>query len=893
LQGLTSLHIAAARGDMAVLGLLIDAGASTDLTCFSRTPLFLAAKEGNVDAVGVLLAVGASPNKCTDSGCGPLHIAASNGHVQIVDALVGWGAALNKPDNDGNTALMLATAARSFAVVQQLLAAQACPNAGFATTDDSFRSPLQLAVSTCQEDIVLALLTAGADANIVSAGATNGASLLTLSTSQKITDALICAGATVDLTTAVLLGDDVTVAQLLRERKIDVDAVRQFDSQGHNALHLAAMGNRVGMLHALLDAGANVHHRADDGSDALQCSILRGHLNATAALINAGASVNSIGVGGCTSLELACSVTGHHAADVVRLLLASAADVGAKSGDGPGLLAIAVLNSSADVVAELLAAGTTVDSVSPFHGGTPLFLAARDGHLETLGVLLDNGATVNASCHNGDTPLIVAAKNGHVDVVKTLLRFGASERAAKDGSTPLSAARAGGHRDIAHVLEQTAADGVKLLGAVKRGDDVEIARLLAVGASLRAADWWGATALHMAAKRGLTARAGKAGIVEAIVAEMRADLSARDGNGKTPVDVANSAGHAVAVDVLQRAARDRDQAAHHVSSEVRRREWLRRQDDAGHGSPHVDADGSAVNITGPESPESDGDLLSVPAGEIRHGQALLALTATVAAAAPFVESVFRREHASILARSAALGSIEAAAPTTFVPPDKKCAPRGHTPSANPGCVKCQARSTSATLDPFAAEFANLHTGGALKMVWSNSNARLWATPGCHIEMAKLFSRNMGDNAGKTRFDELDGTALFNMMTWCTAFHSDYNGPNGVGRAAVAARNVFKHIDHLSLTMLEYDKVFAGLRVLLSRLQQEADPLVADAAHDAITKLDAWQNDHRRHRHLQQHRAVAVSDRDDRGASGASGASGSGPVTRGVMDAWDDDFGAAV
>jgi ankyrin repeat protein len=67
-----------------------------------------------------------------------------------------------------------------------------------------------------------------------------------------------------------------------------------------------------------------------------------------------------------------------------------------------------------------------------YHGGvTALHLAAQNGHLGTVKLLIDRNANVDARDQCGDTPLCYAAMchGGHPDVVEVLLNHGAEVNA--------------------------------------------------------------------------------------------------------------------------------------------------------------------------------------------------------------------------------------------------------------------------------------------------------------------------------------------------------------------------------------------------------------------------------------------------------------------------------
>jgi hypothetical protein len=88
------------------------------------------------------------------------------------------------------------------------------------------------------------------------------------------------------------------------------------------------------------------------------------------------------------------------------------------------LLRFAIRNRDIAAVQRLVASGADVNARS--HGGnTPLMTAAEEGLVDIARVLLDKGAEINACDVRGDTPLIRAAFSGGPEIVRLLLERGA------------------------------------------------------------------------------------------------------------------------------------------------------------------------------------------------------------------------------------------------------------------------------------------------------------------------------------------------------------------------------------------------------------------------------------------------------------------------------------
>ena len=97
-------------------------------------------------------------------------------------------------------------------------------------------------------------------------------------------------------------------------------------------------------------------------------------------------------------------------------------------------------------------------------GRTALILAAWQGHLNVVDILLENNADISEKdYYEGWTALIHAAWNGDKEIVETLLQNNANvnEKTSSGrtpGFTPLMLASYNGHKDIVEILIQNNAD---------------------------------------------------------------------------------------------------------------------------------------------------------------------------------------------------------------------------------------------------------------------------------------------------------------------------------------------------------------------------------------------------------------------------------------------------
>ena len=217
-----------------------------------------------------------------------------------------------------------------------------------------------------------------------------------------------------------------------------------------------------------------------------------------------------------------------------------------------------------------------VSDVDPETGCTALIEAAKLGHADTVGLLLDAGADPAAACEEGRTALMFAAicslqreqrhsacpehlmhldTDSHEKVVETLLSKSTAIVGATDrrGRTAMHFAAANGHDTVlARLIEAGATlNGVDndgwspLFYAVMRQDVTAVRLLLHHGSVVNLADWTGATALHHAA------HVGDRDIVVELVTH-NSDLRAVDTHrGLRASEMAGEQGHLEVAELLR------------------------------------------------------------------------------------------------------------------------------------------------------------------------------------------------------------------------------------------------------------------------------------------------------------------------------------------------------
>ena len=468
--GATALHWAAAGGCKGAVRVLITKGLdinaksvyqksrrairSRDTNKVIQTQkdnmLIVEAENANESAALELINRGANPRAADQYGSTALHWVSCRGLNRLARLLIALGADVNaaRPyEKYAKTPLIEATrnALITKETIQYYLEAGADPNIEDSTWFGN-RTALHEAAMCGNKPLVQVLLQYGADANIRDLKGQAAADLA--------------------------LGNGHSEVHNLLEKSNQGISAR--GGKGETALHMAAENNHYEVVAELLKHHANINVSADNGRTVLHSAA--GHASAElfCLLIEKGASLTLLADNRWSVLHEAANKGN---LDVLRLLLQQPAiDLNAKDSNGQTPLAMAAISkqeaacrtlleqqaiqvdtsdwrghtplhhaggAGETTMVELLLSRRNVD-VNPrekHYGRTPLLHAAADGHLDTVRVLLENGADMDIADSFGWSPLMYAESNGHMAVVKELQRWDARKELEKNAPQSLQEIR--------------------------------------------------------------------------------------------------------------------------------------------------------------------------------------------------------------------------------------------------------------------------------------------------------------------------------------------------------------------------------------------------------------------------------------------------------------------
>ena len=300
---------------------------------------------------------------------------------------------------------------------------------------------------------------------------------------------------------AVIRSNDLfTAGELLK----DMSLLRRVNQHGASPLMQAALHSKPEILQLIIDRGADVNVRDNDGMTALM--LAAGDPVKVKLLLAHGADVHAKSKLGRTALLLASAYAGNR--DAVAAMLNAGADVNFSDQRNWSALVLAARTGDTELVGYLIEAGADVHGGNSKrrNPGSPLMQAAWAGDATTAQLLLSKGAGTDQ--RSLDTALIFAATHGNLPMTRLLLDAGANpdanvvtnyvpespilaasysdalpteivrmllqrevdvSRKDKRGESPLSIAKQRGNSEVLRLL--TEASGQKLDAGVTTGDD--------------------------------------------------------------------------------------------------------------------------------------------------------------------------------------------------------------------------------------------------------------------------------------------------------------------------------------------------------------------------------------------------------------------------------------
>lgn len=443
-------------GDLSAVRALLDSNAAIDLDTPARdalTPLLWATQANDVALARTLLEGGADANATNRYGVSPLWLAATNASAELVELLLERGADATIAMPHGETPLMAAARSGDAASIRRLIDAGADPNVAEATLGET---ALMWAAAENHADAVRALVEGGADPDMAS----------------RVLDLAPMDWVQVGMVSTVL------------------------PVGGWAPLMFAARENAQAAALALIEQGADPDVQDPDGNTTLLLALANDHYDLAALLLEAGADPNVSDRAGTNALYAAVDratappdfgrppiprLDERDTLDLVRLTIAHGADPNARLS-GP-----------------TLARHHGFPDRSLADGGTPLMRAAKGHDIESVRILLDAGARVDARKDDGSTVLHAmatararpddAGEAVEHDLLDLLIGAGAQiEAAAADGQTPMHRAALSGNASFINLLYERGArldvadeqgrTPLDVVTAPGRANNPEIAELL-------------------------------------------------------------------------------------------------------------------------------------------------------------------------------------------------------------------------------------------------------------------------------------------------------------------------------------------------------------------------------------------------------------------------------
>ncbi|WP_196885133.1 ankyrin repeat domain-containing protein [Aureivirga sp. CE67] len=285
------------------------------------------------------------------------------------------------------------------------------------------RSALTLAAACNYTDVMECLIANGADINLNNEGDLGYTPIETAAREGKL-----------------------EAVQLLIDHGAEIDKGNTINT---NALLAACIGRFDEVVKLLLDNGADIHHKDNNGQTALdylcryaiswsnnvtitetidgvttekENTSFQEHTRILELLLSRGANPN---------LETAYNYTAFQIAVVtdsvgfIDVLLKHGADINYVNSNGATALYLAASNNISEEMLQLLLENKADYNFQTSLGNSPLHIAANHGDTKFCEMLLSSGANIDIENESKGTPLLYAVWNKKIDTAKILLEKGA------------------------------------------------------------------------------------------------------------------------------------------------------------------------------------------------------------------------------------------------------------------------------------------------------------------------------------------------------------------------------------------------------------------------------------------------------------------------------------
>ncbi|NWI15695.1 INVS protein, partial [Crypturellus soui] len=427
----SEVHAAAVNGDKSALQKLI--AGNSELKDkedqFGRTPLMYCVLADRLDCAEALLKAGADVNRADHSQRTALHLAAQKGNYRFMKLLLARKGNWMQKDLEDMTPLHLATRHKSPKCLALLLKHMAPGEVD--TQDRNKQTALHWSAYYNNPEHVKLLIKHDSNIGIPDI---EGKIPLHWAANNKDPSA-------------------IHTVKCILEAAPTESLLNWQDYEGRTPLHFAVADGNVAVVDVLTSyEGCNVTSYDNLFRTPLHWAALLGHAQIVHLLLerNKFGTIPSDSQG-ATPLHYAAQ---SNFAETVEVFLKHPSVKDDSDLEGRTSFMWAAGKGSDDVIRTMLNLKLDIDiNMTDKYAGTALHAAALSGHVNTVKLLLEHNAQVDALDVMKHTPLFRACEMGHKEVIQTLIKGGARvDLVDQDGHSPLHWAALGGNADVCQIL---------------------------------------------------------------------------------------------------------------------------------------------------------------------------------------------------------------------------------------------------------------------------------------------------------------------------------------------------------------------------------------------------------------------------------------------------------